>query len=637
MLANKLMSALSGAEEEFHVDDVFSTYLYTGNGSTQTINNGIDLAGKGGMVWGKSRTQHYDHFLVDTVRGAHQTLFSNGTGLNQNYSSSSGTIGNFGATGFTVGTYTLANQSGQSYASWTFRKAPKFFDAVTYTGNGSFRWLNHSLGAIPGMILVKRTDSAGGWVVYHIGVGNAAHFLLNAPNEVTTWSALWGTADPTASQFRISNDPTMNALGGTYVAYLFAHDPSADGIIQCGSYTGNSSAAGPIVNLGWEPQYLMVKSASGTGNWQIIDSMRGMLEGSADATLQANLSNNEVSADYVSPTAIGFQVTSTSSEVNTNGRTYIYLAIRRSNKPPKSGTEVYSNTPATYGQEVVVGFPPDLWIGQDRGGGANFVCDKVRGAEYLSTMFTYSAYPNSNVKFDQRTNTFINNLQSGSRNDHFFRRAPGFFDIVCYTGTGVARTVPHGLGVAPELMIVKGRTDATSYTNLYWAVYNSTIGNAMFLRLDTPLAKTGVGLEWWTANGTSRKSPDASNFYVGTALQVNGSTEKFVAYLFASLPGISKVGSYTGNGTTQTINCGFTTGARFILIKRTDAAGDWYVWDTARGIIAANDPHLSLNTTAAEVTTDDSVDPDVSGFIVNQVAATNINVSGGQYIFLAIA
>ena len=113
--------------------------------------------------------------------------------------------------------------------------------------------------------------------------------------------------------------------------------------------------------------------------------------------------------------------------------------------------------------------------------------------------------------------------------------------------------------------------------------------------------------------------------------------KQFVAYLFATLPGISKVGSYTGNGSSQTINCGFTTGARFILIKRTDSTGDWYVWDTARGIVAGNDPHLSLNTTAAEVTTNDSIDPNASGFIVNQVAATNINVNAATYIFLAIA
>jgi hypothetical protein len=110
-----------------------------------------------------------------------------------------------------------------------------------------------------------------------------------------------------------------------------------------------------------------------------------------------------------------------------------------------------------------------------------------------------------------------------------------------------------------------------------------------------------------------------------------------VIYLFATKAGISKVGSYTGNGSSQTINCGFTTGARFVLIKRTDSTGDWYVWDTVRGIIASTDPHLSLNTTVAEVTTDDSVDPDNSGFIVNQLAATNINVTSATYIFLAIA
>ena len=73
------------------------------------------------------------------------------------------------------------------------------------------------------------------------------------------------------------------------------------------------------------------------------------------------------------------------------------------------------------------------------------------------------------------------------------------------------------------------------------------------------------------------------------------------------------------------------------MVKRTDAAGDWYVFDTTRGIISGNDGHLSLNTTAAEVTTDDTIDPDTSGFIVNQLAATNINVTSATYIGLAFA
>ena len=132
-------------------------------------------------------------------------------------------------------------------------------------------------------------------------------------------------------------------------------------------------------------------------------------------------------------------------------------------------------------------------------------------------------------------------------------------------------------------------------------------------------------------------------FTVGTSATVNSSNSKvYIAYLFATLDGISKVGTYTGNGSSQTINCGFSAGARFVLIKRANLSvsgneGDWFMWDSLNGIVAGNDPHLSINTGTAQVATDDSVDPANSGFIVNQVSATNINVSSSTYIFYAIA
>jgi hypothetical protein len=173
-------------------------------------------------------------------------------------------------------------------------------------------------------------------------------------------------------------------------------------------------------------------------------------------------------------------------------------------------------------------------------------------------------------------------------------------------------------------MIVKKRSAADN-----WVVY---AGDATdYLILNSTAATADLDTMW---NDTA---PTGSVFSLGTNDDVNGNTARFIAYLFATLPGISKVGSYTGNGSNQTINCGFTTGARFILIKRTDSTGDWYVWDTARGIVTGNDPHLSLNTTAAEVTTNDTIDPDSTGFIVNQVAATNVNVNTATYIYLAIA
>jgi hypothetical protein len=130
--------------------------------------------------------------------------------------------------------------------------------------------------------------------------------------------------------------------------------------------------------------------------------------------------------------------------------------------------------------------------------------------------------------------------------------------------------------------------------------------------------------------------PTATQFTVGQQGVVNGSGTNHIAYLFASLPGISKVGSYSGNGSSQNIDCGFTSGARFVLIKKTNSAANWILFDSARGIVSGNDPYLFLNTTSAEGTGYDLLDPYASGFTIASGDAT-INASGDSYIFYAIA
>ena len=212
---------------------------------------------------------------------------------------------------------------------------------------------------------------------------------------------------------------------------------------------------------------------------------------------------------------------------------------------------------------------------------------------------------------------------------YFMRRAPGFFDEVCYTGTYTNRTVAHNLAAAPQLMIIKSRSAADR-----WSVYSATVGPTGILVLNTTAAAdTSPGREvYW--NNTA---PTASVFSLGPDGDVNNSGANYVAYLFASAPGVSRVGSYTGNGSSQTINCGFTGGARFVMVKRTDSTGNWMVVDTARGLVAAGDPTLYLNSTAAEVTGVDWLDPDSSGFIVNQEGTMNANVSSATYIYLAIS
>lgn len=629
MMASELTTA-PVANGSF-VEDVFSTYLYTGTGigTTQTINNGIDLAGKGGMVWLKSRTESADHRILDTNRGAGNVICSN---LSIAQVNESGSITSFGATGFSLGSNNGTNTSGQNYSSWTFRKAPKFFDVVTYTGNGTAdRQIPHSIGAVPGCIIIKRTDGAKEWAVWHKNYTGPGLYLNSSivypgdtPQLATTQSA---------TNIILSSFPTLlNASGASYVAYVFAHDPAADGMIQCGTFNTDASF-NATVNLGWEPQWLLIKDVTGSLEWNIYDTMRGLSLNSFSA-LKPDTSGSEFvsTGGGLFPTATGFVNTNANSQSPLPAsRTYIYIAIRRPMKTPTIGTSVFSPVAATQALNTttpaISSVTTDLFIssGRDTSAVQFNVGDRLRGPPRLIAQQTTNESATSYLWDRQNGVAFSLNLtSSGPLIMYHFKRAPRFFDIVCYTGTNSNQMVSHNLGVIPELVIIKSRSAAYN-----WVVGHTDLGFS---------ANQGLNLNTSDAKGADSPIQSATATQVqllsGQAQQSGGT---HVAYLFASCPGVSKVGSYTGNGTSQTINCGFTNGARFILIKRTDSTGDWYVWDTTRGIITGNDPHLSLNTTAAEVTTNDSVDPDSTGFIVNQVAATNINVTSATYIYLAIS
>jgi hypothetical protein len=307
-------------------------------------------------------------------------------------------------------------------------------------------------------------------------------------------------------------------------------------------------------------------------------------------------------------------------------------------RTPTLGTSVFSPATASDNGLITTNFPVDLSISRALVSTDTWVVDRLRGGTSTSIRYLFTASSGSEqtssgfgIGFDNNTAINSNALWASNPAIYWnFRRAPGFMDVVCYTGTGATfGSVTHGLGVKPELLICKNRTTSE---NWYVQYQNPVSGVITQLRLNTN--------EGDLSGGGFNGHLFPTFFYVwnnGSVLQNNTAGSNYVAYLFASVPGLSKVGTYTGNGSSQTINCAFTTGARFVLIKRTDSTGDWYVWDSARGIVAGNDPYLALNTTAAEVTSNDSVDADGTGFIVNQVAASNINVNGATYIFLSIA
>jgi hypothetical protein len=630
-----------------YIEDVFSTWLYTGTGAAQTVTNGIDLSTKGGLVWVKDRSQGYSHILVDTARGISSGLSTDTTGA----AGGSGGFTSFDTTGFSFGSgFGVRNNSGDNYVSWTFRKQPKFFDVVTYTGNGaSTRYISHDLGAKPGMIIIKCTNNASNWPV---GFGNSiAYLYLNSTAASPQLSD--GYVEnyySTATSFLVDQGNGTSGPGGgdvnlsgrTYVAYLFAHNAGGfgltgtDNVISCGSFTTDGSG-NATVNLGYEPQWLMWKRSDGASSWRILDSMRGF--NAQPSTSSVDLEANTSSAEYAfglvqAPNATGFSIDTGSASAS-----YIYIAIRRGPmKVPTLGTTVYNAVPytgdGTNNRQITgAGFTPDLVIPEGRNSasyGARYVYDRLRGPTQagLSTDRTDADTTGPDVlnSFDMNGMTISwpsngrTNQNGGTYAGYMFKRAPGFFDEVCYTGNYAGNPqIPHNLTVAPELIIAKDRSNAGAWY------------------INSPL----IGTDYQLAFNTSPKSPSSTYTLTSTYFQnpdINYPTgSNHVAYLFATCPGVSKVGSYTGNGTTQTINCGFTGGARFVFIKRTDATGDWYTYDTGRGMTVLTDPYLLLNSSVAEVATLGSVTTVATGFALNSTILAAINVSAGTYIFLAIA
>jgi hypothetical protein len=468
----------------------------------------------------------------------------------------------------------------------------------------------------------------------HPGLLDDYNLLLNSTAGAYTASQNSGRLTALyATTFTVNSSggslADVNASGGTYVAYLFASDAGGfgtagtDSVIKCGTFSGTG-----FVNVGWEPQWIMIKPYDQVYNWEIYDNMRGMGQpagASAGQVLRPNTTGAEAGSSGISFEATGFTQT-------TFGGSYpcVYIAIRRGPmKTPTVGTAVFSASTASTGNNTPGFVTDNLWTFYRDGTSSNTaIRSRLQGnTPYLVTSSTGAEATGSNYKWD--TNNGVNYTWGSPYIGYYFRRAPGFFDVVAYTGTSSARTIAHNLGVTPELLIVKSRSSGVS--NRGWFTYIPlvhTVNQYLELQRDVQtLSSSGI---WYTG-------VTSSVFAVNTDVVTNNASETYIAYLFASCPGVSKVGSYTGNGTTQTIDCGFTGGARFVLIKRTDATGDWYVYDTARGMTVMTDPYLLLNNSAAEVATLGSVTTVSTGFALNSTILAAINISAGTYIFLALS
>ena len=623
----KLLQAVAGAGGAgLDVDEVFSTFLYAPTGSAMTITNNIDLSGEGGLVWLKNRDGD-NHHLFDTERGTPYTIRTNENSAQANPSNS---LTAFNSNGFTIGNYTEINSTNQPVVSWTFRKAPKFFDVVTYSGNGTNnQTFNHSLGCVPGMVIIKNTSRSGqDWWVWVNDSITANEGRLNDTGDFG-YNVI-GTVTDTTVQTLNQNQFATNYSGDSYVAYLFAHNnndgefgPDGDAdIIKCGSFTGNGSSTGPVVDLGFEPQWLLVKNASASSHWYILDVMRGWdVGGSGTGTinLRANAAFAEQAMGLIDPNSTGFQVKTSGSFINGSGNTIIYMAIRRGPLAvPDDATKVFGLDAAVNSSypRFTAGFPVDMSITTTTSGDPKEVASRLTGGVYMRSNGANAEQSSSNYVWDNMTGAYFNSKTNGL--SWMWKRAPGYFDVVCYTGDGTAsHTINHNLGVIPEMIWTKNRDNAQD-----WVVYHSGIGRKLLILNNTD-AETSYNFFPY--------DPTSSTWIVKNHPTTNTSGDDYVSYFFATVAGVSKVGSVTHSGSSTDVDCGFSSGARLVILKRTDASGDWYIWDSARGIVSGNDPYLLLNRADAQVTNTDYIDPLSSGFQITG------DFTDGTYIFYAIA
>ena len=321
----------------------FDTKLYTGNGSTQSI-TGLEFSPD--FTWLKHRNNAtaYSHQLYDTVRGATNYLISNTTAEeNDGGSSCSTCLTSFNSDGFSLGSNVGINASGVNHVSWNWRGSDSSavsntsgtisstvsvnttsgFSIVSWTGTGTTGTVGHGLGVAPSFYIVKRRNADGfDWFCYHKSLGATKFILLDTTGAEQT-SDLWNDTSPTSTVFNVKTYGSVNASGGTYIAYCFAE---VKGYSKFGSYTGNGSTDGTFIYTGFKPAFVMAKASSTTGQWSMCDTKRGVAPSGeflfAESTETTNSAPNNW--DFVSN---GFKARANYAAHNTSGVTYIYMAF----------------------------------------------------------------------------------------------------------------------------------------------------------------------------------------------------------------------------------------------------------------------------------------------------------------------
>ena len=323
----------------------FDAVTRVGTGASASVSS---LQFQPGLVWIKQRSgSAQNHFLMDSVRGKSGTnYFRLQTDNTAAEDASVDHLTSISQTGYTVGASVGTNAASQSYVDWLWKagtavvantsgsitsqvsaNAAAGFSIVTYTGTGANATVGHGLGVAPKLIIQRPRGGPAQWPVYNASIGAANALLLNSTAALGSYPAMWNSTTPTSSVFSLGTDPTTNTVGAC-VAYCFAE---VSGYSRFGSYTGNGSADGPFIYLGFRPRWVMIKRTDATSDWLVFDAARSTFN-SVDGNLGANSSaaeSNWATTNDVDFTSNGFKLRHDGSTGydNFSTATYIYAAF----------------------------------------------------------------------------------------------------------------------------------------------------------------------------------------------------------------------------------------------------------------------------------------------------------------------
>ena len=652
--------------------EAFNTVLYRGNGSGNQSITGMGM--NADLYWIKRRDAAGGWNCVDTVRGPHKRLELHSTGADYNQT----LLQSFDSDGFTTGV-TGVGESGGSYVAFGWdagaNNAVTGHSSVTYTGSGTDNMEVSGFPFSPDLLWIKERNGTEYHNFFDTVRGSNKILFSNVTNaEVTDDNRVTSF---TSNGFKVGTDSATNTSGDTYVAWAWDAGDSdlvsnTDGSITSTvkssgdfsviTYTGvgPASAANEITvghGLTSKPDFVIVKRRNSTGDWFVFTDI---VDGSNDylylnQTAAKGDSGNSVPTDTV---------INLGGSLNTSGGTYVAYAFRNVTGKQKFGTYSGTGSDVTVNVGFRAGFLLVKWTG---GGGASAenwaIVDASRdpinnltkglfpntsGAEQDSALnneveFTSTGFvvKNTDARWNANGGTYIYAAFAGSYSDYITDyNTDGSIDsrvkasdttgfsIVSYTGTGANATWGHGLSSAPDMVIVKRRTNGLSN----WHVYHSSLAATQIMELSTTAASQTDTPSW---NSTA---PTNSVVSVGTSNATNMSGESFIAYCWSETTGYSKFGSYTGTGSAGNTVTGLGFTPAFLMIKGSDVAEHWMMYDNTRSVVNPIDDYLLANGSGAEATgqTARSVDFDSDGFTVDGTG-TEVNQAGKTYIYAAFA